>query len=73
MLLAQPGDCPVGIARIALTDRHWRYGGISCSSEVTTDWKRTGGPCPPVGTHRYFHKQLYALDTTLALERPDKA
>lgn len=30
------------------------------------DWKRTGygGPCPPIGRHRYFHT-LYALDTML--------
>jgi len=43
--------------------------------EGVNDWGRAGygGPCPPIGRHRYFHK-LYALDTVLPeLKRPDKA
>lgn len=42
--------------------------------EGVNDWKRTGygGPCPPIGTHRYFYK-LYALDTLLPdLNKPTK-
>jgi Raf kinase inhibitor-like YbhB/YbcL family protein len=43
--------------------------------EGLNDWQRTGygGPCPPIGRHRYYHK-LYALDTTLGdLGTPTKA
>ena len=43
--------------------------------EGINDWKRTGygGPCPPIGRHRYFHK-LYALDVVLPdLGKPAKA
>ena len=45
------------------------------TKEGVNDWKRTGygGPCPPIGRHRYFHK-LYALDTALPdLNQPTKA
>jgi Raf kinase inhibitor-like YbhB/YbcL family protein len=43
--------------------------------EGLNDWKRTGygGPCPPVGRHRYLHR-LYALDRALPdLRQPTRA
>ncbi len=43
-----PGDLPAG------------------TLEGINNWERSGygGPCPPIGRHRYFHK-LFALDTVL--------
>jgi len=59
-------ELPEGVAREALPPG---------TREGLNDWGRTGygGPCPPIGRHRYFHK-LYALDTTLGdLGTPTKA
>jgi len=43
--------------------------------EGVNDWHLTGygGPCPPIGRHRYFFK-IYALDTVMPdLGKPTKA
>jgi len=65
-LTVDSGGLPEGIASADLP---------TGTVEGLNDWKRTGygGPCPPIGRHRYFHK-LYALDTVLGgLKHPTKA
>ncbi|MGO9514400.1 MAG: YbhB/YbcL family Raf kinase inhibitor-like protein [Steroidobacteraceae bacterium] len=52
-----------------------RHGVPAGALEGLNDWVRTGygGPCPPVGRHRYFHR-LYALSAVLPdLHRPRKS
>ena len=49
--------------------------GFTTATQGLNDWQRAnyGGPCPPIGRHRYVH-QLYALDVLLTgLSKPTKA
>lgn len=58
-----PASCaglPEGVAAAQLPEG---------TEEGINSWERTGygGPCPPIGRHRYFHR-LYALDLCLPVE-----
>ncbi len=76
VLINDDPDAPVGtwdhwiVFNIPPTTTEIKKGQEPQASPGRNSWGKTGygGPCPPLGTHRYFFK-LYALDTMLILPK----